>query len=57
VLRAKPDVAGIVALLVIPAQGIAPACVVASLNQIDGNSRRAASTRFIAAPLPWFLTV
>ena len=32
-----------------------PASVVPRLNQIRGNSRRAASIRIIAAPLPWFL--
>ena len=54
--RARARLCGLVFLFVIQAQASRPASVVASLNQSCGpNSRRTASIRIMAAPLPWFL--
>ena len=54
VIGAKADVALFVSLLVIPAKRLAPRFRPAFIKAHPGNSLRAASIRFIAAPLPWF---
>ena len=57
VLTPKADGAGLVVHLMIPAERIETGEQGSALNQIEGKSRRPASTRFRAAPLPWLGTV
>ena len=57
VLGPEADIAGVVFALVVEAERVAARLRwSASLNQSCGPSRRSASIRIMAAPLPWFFT-
>jgi hypothetical protein len=55
-IRTETNIAVFVFPFVIEAQRLAPGFRCCSLNQSFGPSRRTASIRIDAAPLPWFLT-